>query len=46
MGVHCIDNRDNRLFYGSSTRFIIFDQYANIVAQSQEEFPQYYPNPG
>ncbi|KAI0279962.1 glycerol kinase [Russula aff. rugulosa BPL654] len=30
----------------TSTRFIIFDQYANIVAQSQEEFPQYYPNPG
>jgi len=29
-----------------STRFIIFDKHANIVAQSQEEFPQYYPNPG
>ncbi|KAI0261687.1 hypothetical protein BGY98DRAFT_1104402 [Russula aff. rugulosa BPL654] len=29
----------------TSTRFIIFDQYANIVAESQEEFPQYYPNP-
>ncbi|KAH9967110.1 glycerol kinase [Russula compacta] len=30
----------------TSTRFIIFDKHANIVAQSQEEFPQYYPNPG
>ncbi|KAI0272316.1 glycerol kinase [Gloeopeniophorella convolvens] len=30
----------------TSTRFIIFDKYANIVAQSQEEFPQYYPQPG
>ncbi|KAH7922318.1 glycerol kinase [Leucogyrophana mollusca] len=30
----------------TSVRFIIFDQYANIVAQHQSEFPQYYPNPG
>ncbi|KAH9026525.1 glycerol kinase [Lactarius pseudohatsudake] len=30
----------------TSTRFIIFDNHANIVAQSQEEFPQYYPEPG
>ncbi|KAF8830167.1 hypothetical protein HHX47_DHR2000457 [Lentinula edodes] len=30
----------------TSVRFIIFDQYANIVAQNQLEFPQYYPNPG
>ncbi|KAG9312817.1 hypothetical protein JVU11DRAFT_6234 [Chiua virens] len=30
----------------TSVRFIIFDRYANIVAQSQAEFPQYYPNPG
>ncbi|EIN09624.1 glycerol kinase [Punctularia strigosozonata HHB-11173 SS5] len=30
----------------TSTRFIIFDKYANIVAQHQIEFPQYYPNPG
>jgi hypothetical protein len=29
-----------------SVRFIIFDRYADIVAQSQSEFPQYYPNPG
>ncbi|KAF8449222.1 hypothetical protein L210DRAFT_3387646 [Boletus edulis BED1] len=42
--------RDN--FVGSldcgttSVRFIIFDRYADIVAQSQSEFPQYYPNPG
>ncbi|KAF5383719.1 hypothetical protein D9615_003580 [Tricholomella constricta] len=30
----------------TSVRFIVFDKYANIVAQSQLEFPQYYPNPG
>ena len=30
----------------SSVRFIIFDEHANIVAQHQKEFPQYYPNPG
>ncbi|KAI0316013.1 glycerol kinase [Amylostereum chailletii] len=30
----------------TSTRFIIFDKYANIVAQHQQEFPQYYPHPG
>ncbi|KAG5636780.1 hypothetical protein H0H81_006894 [Sphagnurus paluster] len=30
----------------TSVRFIVFDKYANIVAQSQQEFPQYYPNPG
>jgi glycerol kinase len=30
----------------SSVRFMIFDQYANVVAQAQAEFPQYYPNPG
>jgi len=30
----------------TSTRFIIFDKHANIVALSQREFPQYYPNPG
>ncbi|KAF5392691.1 hypothetical protein D9757_001000 [Collybiopsis confluens] len=30
----------------TSVRFIIFDQYANIIAQDQQEFPQYYPNPG
>ncbi|EGN96724.1 hypothetical protein SERLA73DRAFT_93282 [Serpula lacrymans var. lacrymans S7.3] len=30
----------------TSVRFIIFDQYANVVAQYQSEFPQYYPNPG
>lgn len=23
----------------------MFDQYANIIAQHQEEFPQYYPEP-
>ena len=35
------------VFYvGSSTRFIIFDQYANVVAQHQKEFSQHYPNPG
>ncbi|KAG0699900.1 hypothetical protein DFH29DRAFT_808338 [Suillus ampliporus] len=30
----------------TSVRFIVFDQYANIVSQYQSEFPQYYPNPG
>ncbi|KAL4263737.1 FGGY kinase family protein [Pleurotus pulmonarius] len=30
----------------TSVRFIVFDKYANIVAQHQAEFPQYYPNPG
>lgn len=29
-----------------STRFIVFDRYANIVVQHQIEFPQYYPEPG
>ncbi|KIK61293.1 hypothetical protein GYMLUDRAFT_58857 [Collybiopsis luxurians FD-317 M1] len=30
----------------TSARFIIFDKHANIIAQDQREFPQYYPNPG
>ncbi|KAJ8590151.1 glycerol kinase [Rhizopogon salebrosus TDB-379] len=30
----------------TSVRFIVFDQYANIISQHQLEFPQYYPNPG
>jgi glycerol kinase len=30
----------------TSTRFIIFDDRANIIAQSQQEYTQYYPNPG
>ncbi|KAG8759440.1 Glycerol kinase [Serendipita sp. 396] len=30
----------------TSTRFIIFDEYASIIAQHQLEFPQYYPHPG
>ncbi|KAG8893592.1 Glycerol kinase, partial [Tulasnella sp. 417] len=30
----------------TSTRFIIFDSVANIVAEYQAEFPQYYPHPG
>lgn len=30
----------------SSVRFIVFDRHADIVAQHQLEFPQYYPNPG
>ncbi|KAJ7070304.1 glycerol kinase [Mycena belliarum] len=30
----------------TSVRFIIFDKYANIVAEHQLEFPQYYPHPG
>ncbi|PFH51965.1 hypothetical protein AMATHDRAFT_141350 [Amanita thiersii Skay4041] len=30
----------------TSVRYIIFDKHANIVAQHQLEFPQYYPSPG
>ena len=30
----------------SSVRFMIFDQHADVVAQCQLEFPQYYPHPG
>ncbi|PCH44100.1 glycerol kinase [Wolfiporia cocos MD-104 SS10] len=30
----------------TSTRFLIFDKYANIVASHQIEYPQYYPEPG
>lgn len=30
----------------TSVRFIVFDSHAAIVAQSQLEFPQYYPHPG
>lgn len=30
----------------SSTRFLIFDKHADIVAQHQIEYPQYYPEPG
>ncbi|KAK0189082.1 glycerol kinase [Armillaria mellea] len=30
----------------TSVRFLIFDQYANVVAQHQLEFPQYYLHPG
>ncbi|KAF9446194.1 glycerol kinase [Macrolepiota fuliginosa MF-IS2] len=30
----------------TSVRFIVFDKHADIVAQHQLEFPQYYPHPG
>lgn len=30
----------------TSVRFILFNKYADIVAQHQLEFPQYYPHPG
>ncbi|KAF7370217.1 alpha-1,2-Mannosidase [Mycena sanguinolenta] len=30
----------------TSVRFMIFDKYANVVAQHQLEFPQYYTHPG
>jgi len=30
----------------TSVRFIIFDRHADIIAQHQLEFPQYYPDPG
>ncbi|KAI0675939.1 glycerol kinase [Trametes maxima] len=29
----------------TSTRFLVFDKYADIVAQHQLEYPQYYPEP-
>ncbi|KAG6864851.1 hypothetical protein C0991_006792 [Blastosporella zonata] len=30
----------------TSVRFIVFDKHADIVAENQVEFAQYYPNPG
>ena len=33
-------------FNNRSVRFIVFDQHADIIAQHQLEFPQYYPNHG
>ncbi|KAF5316430.1 hypothetical protein D9619_006329 [Psilocybe cf. subviscida] len=30
----------------TSVRFIVFDKHADILAQHQIEFPQYYPHPG
>ncbi|TFK85720.1 glycerol kinase [Polyporus arcularius HHB13444] len=30
----------------TSTRFLVFDKHADIVAQHQIEYPQYYPEPG
>ncbi|EAU90324.2 glycerol kinase [Coprinopsis cinerea okayama7 len=30
----------------TSIRFIVFNKHADIIAQHQEEFPQYYPQPG
>ena len=30
----------------TSVRFIVFDEQAQIIAQCQREFPQYYPHPG
>jgi glycerol kinase len=30
----------------TSTRFIVFDQYAKIICEHQMEFKQYYPHPG
>ncbi|KAF9260674.1 glycerol kinase [Marasmius fiardii PR-910] len=30
----------------TSVRFMIFDKHANITAEHQLEFPQYYPQPG
>jgi hypothetical protein len=32
--------------YLSSTRFIVFNKHAEIIALHQVEFPQYYPHPG
>lgn len=30
----------------TSTRFIVFDEYAKIITEHQMEFKQYYPHPG
>ncbi|KAF7331359.1 Glycerol kinase [Mycena kentingensis (nom. inval.)] len=30
----------------TSVRFMVFDQYANVIAEHQLEFPQYYDHPG
>ena len=30
----------------TSTRAIIFNSHAQIIAKAQEEFPQLYPKPG
>ncbi|KAJ8082050.1 Glycerol kinase [Marasmius tenuissimus] len=30
----------------TSVRFMIFDKHANVVAEHQLEFPQYFPQPG
>ncbi|KAF7308201.1 hypothetical protein HMN09_00667900 [Mycena chlorophos] len=30
----------------TSVRFMVFDKHADIIAQHQLEFPQYYPHPG
>lgn len=29
-----------------SARFLVFDQFANVVAEHQLEFPQYFEHPG
>jgi glycerol kinase len=50
--IHTMANLKQGEFVGSldagttSVRFIVFDKNADIVAQSQLEFPQYYPQPG
>ncbi|ELU38238.1 glycerol kinase [Rhizoctonia solani AG-1 IA] len=30
----------------TSARFLVFDEFANVVAEHQREFPQYYEHPG
>ena len=30
----------------SSSRTVIFDQHAKVIASAQQEFPQEYPQPG
>jgi len=42
----CITEACKALEEAGSTRFLIFDKYADIVAQYQIEYPQYYPEPG
>ncbi|KAG8691984.1 Glycerol kinase [Ceratobasidium sp. 395] len=30
----------------TSARFLVFDEFANVVAEHQLEFPQYFEHPG
>ena len=43
---HTLPAENPTLTPTSSTRFLVFDKHADIVAQHQIEYPQYYPEPG